>query len=210
MAEANEPQNTIPPGYRPDPQGRLVPEELISPLDKARDELVLELARIATEYSARLAEFKERVFGDLQSFVDLSVETYNVKPRGLKGNMTLYSFDGNYKIMYASHERLAFDERLQAAKACVDECILDWSKDSRAEIRALIQDAFQTDQEGHLRPGRILQLRRLKIDDPRWQQAMRAIGESVQVVGSKAYVRFYRRRGKTDQYDPISLDIAAL
>ena len=210
MAEANEQQSAVPPGYRRDAMGRLVPEELIGEVDKLRDALVLELAAMALEMSERLAEFKQRAFGDIQSFVDLSAEKYNVKRRGTKGNITLTSFDGSWRIVYSSHQRITFDERLQAAKAKIDECILDWSRNSSPEARALIQDAFRTDDEGRLQTGRILQLRRLQIDDPRWQEAMKAIGESVQVVGSTSYVRFYRRRGLSDQYDAVSLDIAAL
>ena len=58
--------------------------------------------------------------------------------------------------------------------------------------------------------GRVLALRRLDIRDEKWQKAMQAIGESLQVVGSKEYVRFYERIGNTDQYRPISLDVAAV
>ncbi|MCY1558712.1 hypothetical protein D9M68_956700 [compost metagenome] len=56
----------------------------------------------------------------------------------------------------------------------------------------------------------MLALRRLQIGDERWQRAMQAIGEACQVVGSKSYIRVYERVGDTDQYKPISLDIAAV
>ena len=58
--------------------------------------------------------------------------------------------------------------------------------------------------------GRVLALRRLDIRDAKWQKAMQAIGESLQVVGSKEYVRFYERVGDGDQYQPINLDVAAV
>ena len=48
------------------------------------------------------------------------------------------------------------------------------------------------------------------IKDPRWLNAMQAISESVQVVNSKAYVRVYERIGDSDQYQPISLDVAGV
>ena len=73
-----------------------------------------------------------------------------------------------------------------------------------------MQSAFQTDKEGKINTGRVLALRRLDIRDEKWQKAMLAIGESLQVVGSKEYVRFYERIGNTDQYRPISLDVAAV
>ena len=39
---------------------------------------------------------------------------------------------------------------------------------------------------------------------------MQAIGDACQVVGSKSYIRVYQRVGDTDQYEPISLDIAGV
>lgn len=74
----------------------------------------------------------------------------------------------------------------------------------------LVNDAFRTDSQGEIRTARVLALRRLEITDERWQRAMQAIGEACQVVGSKSYIRVYERIGDTDQYRPISLDIAGV
>jgi len=205
-AARNRDPARIPPGCA----GAPGTENLIKPIDRTRDELVLELAQQAAALSASLAAFKERAFADVAAFVDISAEQHKVKVGGVKGNISLHSFDGRYRIEHARHENIAFDERLQAAKALVDECIADWSADSKPEIQALIQQAFVADQAGKLRIGRILELRRLDIKDERWQEAMRAIGDSIQVVGSKFYIRFYKRREGTDQYDPISLNLSQL
>lgn len=39
---------------------------------------------------------------------------------------------------------------------------------------------------------------------------MQAIGDSVQTAGSKPYLRFYERVGDSDEYRPISLDVAGV
>ncbi len=200
---------TIPAGYRADANGRLVPESMIKPIDLTRDQLVSELSRKALEMSERIAQFKASVFADINAFVDLSGEQYGVNLGGKKGNITLYTYDGRYKVQIAIAEHLVFDERLQAAKHLIDECIVAWSADSRDEIKVLVQSAFDTDKEGKINTGRVLGLRRLDIKDEKWQRAMNAIGESLQVVGSKSYVRFYERVGE-DEYKPIRLDIAAV
>jgi hypothetical protein len=202
-------KQSIPAGYRQDAQGRLVPESMLKPIDKARDELVEEMFKKAVVVRDTLVKFKSAVFEDVNAFVSLSAEQYGVSLGGKKGNVTLYSFDGHYKVQVATAENLVFDERLQAAKALIDECIREWSQGSRPEIQVLVQDAFKTDKEGNLNTGRVLGLRRLEITDDKWQRAMKAIGESVQVVGSKQYIRFYERVGESDQYTPISLDIAS-
>ncbi|MBC7857988.1 MAG: DUF3164 family protein [Burkholderiaceae bacterium] len=201
---------STPAGYMTNAQGHLIPLELVSPIDLARDTLVKELIKKAAEQSAALGEFKKGVFNDIGAFVEMSAEQYDTKLGGKKGNVTLHSFDGAFKVQFASADNITFDERLQAAKELIDTCIAEWSVGSKPEIIALIQQAFNADKEGKLNTGRVLALRRLDIKDARWQNAMKAIGESVQVVGSKQYVRFYKRRPDCDQYDPISLDIAAI
>lgn len=200
----------IPEGYREDAQGRLWPESLVKDIDKARDELVLELVKRAQSLREMLIKFKALTFGDIEAFADMSAEQYDVKLGGKKGNITLYSFDGKYKIQRAIQESISFDERLQSAKQLIDECLKSWSEGARPELMALVNDAFRVDQHGDIRTARILALRRLDIEDERWNKAMTAIGEACQVVGSKAYVRFYERVGDTNQYKPISLDIAGV
>jgi len=193
-----------------DAKGRWVPRRLIKEVDLARDELVGELIERAREASTALAEFKERTMADIAAFVELSAEKYDVQIGGKKGNVTLLSFDGRYKIVRAMADRLVFDERLQAAKELVDECIREWTAGSRDEIRVLVEHAFQADRQGKISTERVLGLRRLEIESDRWREAMRAISDSVQVASTTAYVRFYERVGETDRYRPISLDVASV
>lgn len=205
----NAPQQ-IPEGYRTDAKGRLIPEDTIKPIDKARDEIVQELVTKARELNRALGQFKAAAFGDIESFVQLSAEEYGVSVGGRKGNVTLVSFDGQYKIQRAIQDYITFDERLEAAKSLIDECLRDWTDGARSEVKVIVQDAFRTDKQGNLRTGAVLALRRHDFDDPRWLKAMDAISDAVQVTGSKSYVRLYERIGDSDQYKPISLDIAGV
>lgn len=207
----NQPKaKPIPDGYMQDAKGALWPTETIREIDRTRDDLVLEIVAKAKLQSEQLARFKAGVFGDIEAFIQLSGEKYGVNMGGKKGNVSLLSFDGRYKVQRAVSESLVFDERLQIAKELVNQCIHLWSEGSRSEIRALINDAFQVDKEGRVNTARILGLRRLEITDEKWQKAMQAIGESIQVAGSKTYFRVYERVGDSEQYQPISLDIAGV
>ena len=194
--------------YWRDAKGNLTPAELVKEIDKARDALVHEWVERGRDLSKAISHFKEGIFGDVQAFIELSAEKYGAKVGGNKGKVTLFSYDGKYKIQRAINESLQFDERIQAAKVLIDECLNEWSEGSRPELKALIERAFNVDKEGNLNTSRILGLRRVEIQDSRWQNAMQAISESVQVVSSKAYVRLYERVGETDQYVPIALDVA--
>lgn len=207
---ADTQQSSVPAGFWQDAQGRMVPESLIKPIDMERDRLVRHLVDRASELSAKLADFKAVAFGDIEAFIELSAEQYGITLGGKKGNVTLYSFDGRFKIQRSVQESIAFDERLQAARALIDECLRDWTQGARPEVATLANDAFRTDSQGEIRTARVLALRRLDIKDERWQRAMQAIGEACQVVGSKSYIRVYERIGDSDQYRAISLDIAGV
>ncbi|MTD33975.1 DUF3164 family protein [Paludibacterium denitrificans] len=202
--------DAIPQGYKKDAKGRLIPVETIKPIDIARDELVSEIVKKAVEVKAHLATFKATAFADIQAFIELSAERYGAKVGGAKGNTTLTTFDGRYQIKRAVSDTLTFDEGLQAAKALIDECVHEWTEGARSEIRALINDAFNVDKEGKISTGRILGLRRLEIQDEKWQRAMTALSDSVRVQCSKSYIRVYERVGEADQYVPIPLDIAGV
>ncbi|WP_300434772.1 DUF3164 family protein [Zoogloea sp.] len=214
MTAANPTPTTpeIPSGHMRDSAGRLVPLELIKPIDLERDKLVCEIVQAARSLNDAIGLFKGKVFGDIEAFIELSSEQYGVKPRGSvgKGNVTLSTFDGRYKVQRAVSECITFDERLVAAKALIDECISEWAQGARAELHVLVNDAFQVDKSGNIATGRVLALRRIDIKDTRWQNAMRAIGEAVQVVASKSYVRVYERIGDSDRYRAIPLDVAAV
>ena len=148
--------------------------------------------------------------GDIEAFVALAAEKYGANLGGQKGNVTLMSFDGRYKLRRQIGENLTFDERLQAAKALIDDCIREWTTGSRTELQALINDAFQVDKEGRINTGRILGLRRLNIEDDRWRRAMDAISDSLQVSGTTAYFRLYERQGDGERYTSVPVDMAAI
>ncbi|EBX2068196.1 sulfate transporter [Salmonella enterica subsp. enterica serovar Java] len=201
---------SAPEGYWIDARGVMTPADMVKPIDKDRDALVGEIIERALPLHKGLTEFKQSVFADTQAFRELSGELYGAKVGGEKGNMTFYSWDGVWKVNVAIAERLAFDERLQAAKALIDECLKEWTEDSRPEVISLIDEAFQVDKEGEVSTSRILRLRRLDIADERWLNAMRAINDAILIVGSKKYVRIYKRSGDSNQYVPFSLDLAAV
>lgn len=199
-----------PPGYWRDAEGRLVAEALIKPIDKARETLVHELIDKARVLSRQIEQFKASAFADIAAFVELSAEQYGAKIGGNKGNVTLVSYDGRYRIQRSIQDSLVFDERLQAAKQLIDQCVQTWGANGDPKIMTLVNDAFQVGKEGRINTGRVLGLRRLDIRDEDWQRAMQAISDSVRVASSKPYIRFYERVGDSDQFRPISLDVATL
>lgn len=198
---------TVPEGYMENSRGDLVRIENIQEIDLARHDLVLEIVGKAKPIAGVLADFKAATLGDIDAFVVLSGEKYGAQLGGKKGNISLTSFDGKYMVKRSIDDSIGFDERLQAAKALVDDCLRGWTEGSRPEVQTLINAAFQVDKEGNISATKVLGLRKLKIHDEKWQQAMKAIADSVQVMSSKQYLRIYERN-EDGGYVQLNLNIA--
>lgn len=200
-------QATIPAGHRVNAAGHLVPEDLISPVDKLRDDVVREIIAKAIEQRNQLAAFKLQSMQKIEDFCDLSAAEYGVEWGGAKGNVTMLSFDGHYKLIRAVGEHRVFDERIQAAKKLIDECIEKWSEGAKSELKALIEHAFRVNKQGRIDVNQVLSLRQISIDDPDWKSAMDAIADAIQITGTSQYLRLYERQGN-GQYQQIPLDSA--
>lgn len=201
--------SNIPPGYWQDTNGNLVPESKVKDIDKLRDQVVRDLCKMAEAHSLGLRDFKLHAMQEVAALVTTSLEQYGVKTGGDKGNVTLMSYDGSYKVMRQMADHITFGEQLQAAKALIDGCVQRWAAGADDNIKALVTHAFQTDKEGKINTGRVLGLRRLDIRDEDWLAAMQAINDSITVASTKPYIRFYKRNA-AGGYEPINLDLAAL
>jgi len=74
---------------------------------------------------------------------------------------------------------------------------------------ALVNRAFNVNKQSYIDINSMLSLRDLDIDDEDWQEAMRAVTDSIKVSGSTRYIRFYQREGNKE-YTKLLLDISRL
>ncbi|UJZ95022.1 DUF3164 family protein [Photobacterium damselae subsp. damselae] len=199
----------IPDGFMQDRKGRFVPITSIDQHDLLMDEFVCNLVAEAKTYREQLAQFKKKVFDDCYTFLEMLAEKYDRKLGGKKGNVSFTSFNGSQLVRISIQDNIVFGPELQVAKDMVDELVSEWSAGANENLRAIITDAFQVDKEGNINTARILSLRRIKIDDERWIDAMNAVSESILVSSSKSYVRFYKKDEKGEMQS-VSLDFAKL
>lgn len=194
--------------FMQDAEGRFVPLKLIKEIDRQRDDLVKEYISKAKELSVKIQAFKKESFNDIAAHVSLGAERYNLKIGGNKGNVTLLSYDGQYKIIRSVAEKLDFNESLAAAKELIDRCINKWSVGANAELKAIVNRAFKTDREGKISTLKVLDLMTVKINDEEWKMAIQALSDSMSVSSTKSYVRFYEKQ-IDGSYKAIPIDIAA-
>ena len=209
MTQQNIPE-TIPEGYMKNAQGHLVPRANVREQDLMRDDVARSLAGEASVLNKALAAFKKKALGDIADLVKIAGERYDVVLGGKKGNVSINTYDGKYKVQRSVADRIQFTEEIEAAKALINQCIARWSEGANDNIRAIVDRAFSKDTKGQLKTAAVLDLMRLDIDDAEWKRAMEAIRDSIQTTGTATYVRVYERIGDSDQYKAIPLDLAAV
>lgn len=191
--------------YRQDARGNLIPIENIKEIDLDRDELVKEIFAAIEAPMRDLEQARRNGIEDVRAFVELAAEKYGAKP-SKKGNVTLHSFDGELRVTVAMADVLTFDERLTAAKTLIDECLDEWTQDSRQELKTIVQQAFDVNKEGNISTAKVLGLRRLNIEHEKWQRAMTAIDDSIHTQTTREYIRIHRR-DENDAYVLVSPEL---
>jgi len=195
--------------YLCDAKGALVPIATVKPTDLLMDELVRSILGEAAGLSATIATFKQRTFERVSELQALFAQEYDAKIGGAKGNITLSTFDGCQRTMVQVQDQIEFGPEMQAAKALIDECLNEWAAGSGDELRAIVNRAFQVDQQGKINRTQIFMLLRSNITDERWQRAMNAIQDSMRVIGSRTYLRFQRRDAGDAPWRGVPIDIAS-
>lgn len=195
--------------YLRDAKGNLVPVASVKPVDLLMDETVRKVLDKARDVSAVVAAFKGEAFESVNELQALIAQNYNATVGGKKGNITLVSFDGCQKVQVQVADLLEFGPELQAAKTLIDECLTEWAVGSAVELRALVNRVFSVDKEGQINRAELFMLLRVEIEDERWVRAMEAIRDSIRVIGSRTYVRFYDRPAPDAAWHAVTIDLAA-
>ena len=191
--------------------GQAVPAKYVPKQDKLRDKLVERQFANAVKLHDRIAKFKAEVAEAIDDYLTTLFDEFDVEPTE-GGNYTLTNFSGDIQVAVKVQRYHTFDERIEAAKKIVDECLDDWSQGANDNLRVIVNDAFRVHDKRGLDVKAILTLRNYKIKDKtgRWSQAMELIGESLKVTRSRAYLQFRRRPTIKDDWETVPLDIAAV
>ncbi|PMY62108.1 MULTISPECIES: DUF3164 family protein [Pseudomonas] len=200
----------IPAGFVRNAIGHLVPVDQVREQDKLRDQVAGELAEAAKQLNLALKNFKKKSLGDIADLISIAGERYGVQMGGKKGNVTIATYDGKYKVVRSHADRLTFTEEMEVAKVMVYDCIKTWSKGADNHLLAIVDRTFSPNRNGQIKTSDVLDLLRLEIDDDTWKAAMKAVKDSILVSGSAVYIRVYERVNGTDEYRAIPLDLAVV
>lgn len=195
------------PGRMENRQGELTRISNIKEQDLLEHELVLDIACIWKPLSERVARFKNNTFCDVNEYVNLLFEQFNVARGGTEGNMQFTTFDGKYMLKIAIQKHIGLGPELQAARKKLLDAVEMYPEEAN-DLKTIVQGTFFP-TDGNVVVAKVLALRAYKLNNPLWHEGMDIINKAIEIVGAKKQVRLYERN-EQGKYISIPLDIAAL
>jgi hypothetical protein len=174
--------------------------------DLLEHDMVLSIACIWEAMSARIARFKQNNFQDVTVFADLIFENYQAKRGGKEGGVGYTTFDKKYKLIISIQKALDLGPEIMVAKAKMLEAIEQAGGDS--DFKALVTAAYSM-VDGKVSVAKILGLRRVKISNALWNEALTIAIDAIEVISKKRQLRLYKKND-AGKYISIPLDIAAI
>ena len=193
-----------------DSQGAAIPQRHIKPTDKKRDRMVEQLFKKAETVHNKLVELRGGIDQQVETFLLASAAEAGVDFNNPGGNYTFSNFTGNRRLMIKTNATIDFDERLQFAKEKIYSCLDRWGKDGNKNLRVVVSNVFKTDKKQWVDVKGILGLRKWKITDREWLEAMDLITESITITGRKTYCHFQVRKNRDSEWETIRLDLAGV
>ncbi len=194
--------------HRTDAKGSLVPIALVKPRDLLQDEIARKIIGYAVALSEQITRFKAHVADDIRVFEEVLALEYNAKIGGPKGNKSLMTYDGLFRVSVRTADKYEYGPELQTAKSLVDECMNDWASDARDELKVIVTEAFDVNKEGNVSRAAMLRLKKWDIKDERWIRAMDAISDAEREVGKATYFHCHRRETPDARWEAITIDLA--
>ncbi|HFQ80974.1 MAG TPA: DUF3164 family protein [Desulfobacterales bacterium] len=189
--------------------GSRVPAKYVPRHEKDRERVVNKLFKAAELEHQRLVKLKELIGREIMAYVERRITEYNIQPNK-EGNYSLPNFAGDRRVELKIGKFIEFDDRLQYAKAKIDNCLERWSEGADSRLRVVVFDAFKVDKKGRVDVKRILGLRKLEIKDKVWTEAMELISKAVTVVATKQYFSFRFRETAAADWQTLKLDLSAI
>lgn len=195
-----------------DKEGNFIHPDMVRIDKQIEDELVENLVDKSLTLQEQMKIFKVLAFSECYAFVDLLRKNYDMEKITSKvGAVTLRNFNGTMEVQIQVAKLITFDQKLTLAKEKIDEYLTHKTENLDSEIQTLITRAFDV-KNGKVDAKQIIGLKSYNITDPKWKEAMIMIDESIEIAGTKSYIRFKRRDGlKLDgAMQTVLLDLAAL
>lgn len=173
-----------------------------------RDESIREIVHKAQEIHGIMTAFKAESFTGIETLYKMLQEHSDRHANG-KGNVTLDTADGQYRVVYKRADQTRFDERATQAEAHIlDFLTSEYPEGSNTAklIRSLLER-----KKGALDKNLVLKLIGMKNDfeNDNWRKGIELLQESIVPDSTKFYAEYYYR-SDDGEWLPIILNFSRL
>jgi hypothetical protein len=193
-----------------DATGKQVPLAYVPAIPRKRDELVEKHFKTVLGLHEKMIAAKAALDKGINEYVAFLRQQEGLKGEGWKGNLELTNFSGNRQIEVSINEVIEFDERLKLAKERIDICLKKWSKDGNDRLRVIVTEAFNVEKKGKVNTKQLLRLLTLNLNDSEWEAAMDLVRESINVAGTRRYIKLNRRPNRDAKWESLNLNFSTL
>jgi len=205
----SEVTNATPVQTLTNPDGREIPVRSIRADVVLQHETALKIRDRFKALQEHNAAEKQAIFEMVQAYQDLIFQDYGVRVGGRVGGLTLSDYGDQVKIETSLYRYQQVTPALPAAQALINEIVEDLTEGAATDLRALVMEAFQKDETtGRINIQRLMGLKRLDLNHPKWPDAVRALNDSVAPAGSKMSVRCSERPEPGKRHEQIVVDFS--
>lgn len=199
------------PGYMIDRFGDEIPNRLVSPYDKKRDQIVRRILKRYEKARADLEKVQAETLRDLDTLEEAALADANVTDFKAKGgNVTVSSYDGLITVRVKNRVFSAMDERATIAKSLLDEFVAELTKgQEKSDIVQIVNSLLDT-ASGSINRTAALRILKLNLKSEKFRKAKELLADSMYASQSKSYIYVEHRADRAAEPEPIILDIARL
>lgn len=194
-----------------DEASKKVPFKYVTKFDREKEAELGKILKEAEFLNKRLVLLKVSMIEFCKKTIKNYAEKNKIKTDTWKGNLTIASFDNSVKIELSANARVEFDDlAIKACKGLLDEFLAENIDAKNAFISEIVTDAFSTSR-GKLDTKKVLSLLKYesKITDPKFNEAMKFLKDSIKNTGSKDYYRI-TRKDNSGEFKQVKLDISSI
>jgi len=160
--------------------------------EDTKNSVIIDLCQKALGLNAALKAFKKQAFEDLGALYEL-LQEYSKRHSDGKGNFTVETQDGTYKIEFSRQNLGFFDERAdQGERHIIDFVNSQFSGDPTT--KKLITSLLERSKD-KLDIKLVQKLYAMEADyqDNNWKEGIKLLKESWTPSNTKDYIRFFRK-----------------
>lgn len=196
-----------PEGFVYNAEGNLIAQCNISAHELRKDAFVTGLLKQVKEQQKQLQTFKANLMQAFEGFRIDMLDKFGTKlhTRGNGDNVSMFSFDGKYKITYKTAKLKTLGPEHDAARQLARDYYNSQKDKLPHDVLIAVQDFFVNDAS----IANTISFIGKDFQDETLRKAQEAAKESLLIIGSKSYFNFYER-DEQGEYQQVHLNFSKL